>query len=219
MSKKLSSACDVLVPSTAFPLLDLPMRPLTFILTALIFLPSSLSLANLTYVLSHTTTNTVKSYLGASESILTNASYVKRLSALSNDLIASTQTLLSSSDIQSIVFTWNTGDCSYPLSLARTYSTKYLSSPICMTSTSLAPANVLQLTVTSKQLAQAADAFMTRYSLHYFSMILSDSNEFYNNLAEQFAGYLSANTFIYERLIAKSNFSAATITSLKSRSS
>ena len=204
----------------SFVLLDRSMRSLAFIITAVIFLPSSFSLANLTYVLSHTTTNAVETFLGTGVSILTNASYVKRLSALSNDLIASTQTLLLSPDIRSIVFTWNTGDCSYPLSLAKTYSTKYLSSPICLTPTNrLAPGNLLQLTVTSEQLARAADAFMTRFSLHYFSMILTDGNEFYNSLAEQFARYLSANSFIYERSITRSNFSAGTIISLKSRSS
>jgi hypothetical protein len=94
--------------------------------------------------------------------------------------------------------------------------TKYISSPICFTTVS-SLSNLLQLTVTTEQLGQAAISFMNHYALHYFSMIISDTNEFYSNLAQQFSSYLTQKSYIFERSIPISNFSSASITSLKSR--
>jgi len=134
------------------------------------------------------------------------------------DLVNSIQTLLSSiNNIQSIVFEWNTGDCTYPSALATIYSTKLISCPICSTGISSLN-NLLQLTVTTNQLGQAAAVFLNQYSLHYFSMILTDSNSFYLNLAEQFSNYLTRQSYIYERFIPVSNFtSSSSISSLNSR--
>jgi len=181
-----------------------------------IFIPSY-SCLNLTYVLSYTNTNEISSLLLSNGSVLTNTAYVKRLSSSSNDLLVSTQTLLNASNIQSIVFTWNTGDCSYPSAIATHYPATYISSPICFTESSLLN-NLLQLTATTTQLGQAAVVLMNYYSLHYFSMILSDSNEFYSNLAMQFSSYLTEKSFIFERSISASSFtSSSSISSLKSR--
>jgi hypothetical protein len=139
-----------------------------------------------------------------------------RLLSTSDVLLTSTQTLITANNSQSVVFVWNTGDCSYPFALAKTWPTKYISSPICFSQVS-SSINLLQLTVTTTQLGQAAVSFMSYYSLHYFSMILTDSNNFYSNLAEEFSGYLSQKSYIFERTILVSNFSLASIISLKSR--
>jgi hypothetical protein len=139
-----------------------------------------------------------------------------RLLSTSDVLLTSTQTLITANNSQSVVFVWNTGDCSYPFALAKTWPTKYISSPICFSQVS-SSINLLQLTVTTTQLGQAAVSFMSSYSLHYFSMILTDSNIFYSNLAEEFSGYLSQKSYIFERTILVSNFSLASIISLKSR--
>jgi hypothetical protein len=171
---------------------------------------------NLTYVLSHIPTSEVTSLIRSNALILTNSTYVMRLPTSSVSLLTSTQTLFASNNIQSLVFTWNTGDCSYPAALATNFSTIYISSPICFTSTSTSN-NLLQLTATVGQLGQAASSYMSFYTLHYFTMITSDSNDFYFTLVQQFASYLTENSFMYERLILKSNFSYSTISSLKSR--
>jgi hypothetical protein len=179
--------------------------------------PSYLYAINRTYVLSYTTDSEVNLLLGSNGSILTSGTYVNRLLTSSANLLNSTQALLAASDVQSIVFTWNTGDCSYPSASAVTNPTKYISSPICFSQTSSLN-NLLQLTATSAQLGQAAIVFMNQYSLHYFSMILSDSNVFYSNLAEQFSSYLTQKSYIFERSISVSNFtSASSISSLTSR--
>jgi len=190
---------------------------LLFTIIIIFILISSYSCQNnLTYVLSYTNTSELNLLLHSNGLILTNSTYVKRLSSSAVDLLTSTQTLLSANNVQSIVFVWNTGDCSYPSALALTYPTKYISSPICFTQVSSLN-NILQPTVTSKQLGQAAISFMNHYSLHYFSMILSDSNEFYSNLADQFSSYLTQKSYIFERSIPISNFSSSSISSLKSR--
>ncbi|CAF1252073.1 unnamed protein product [Adineta ricciae] len=140
--------------------------------------------------------------------MLTNTSAVKRLSSLSNDLLNSTVTLLNAVNIQAVIFSWNTGDCSYPASVAITRPTIYVSSPICFTSTSTIN-NLLQLTSTSDQLGQAAVSIMNSFSLHYFSIVLSNSNTFYASLARQFSSYLTQQSFILERTISLTNFSSA----------
>jgi hypothetical protein len=192
------------------------MELLFRILILFLLISFSSSLNNLTYVLSTTNASYIPSLLRSNGLILTNTTYVMRLSATSDVLLASTQTLLTATNAQSVVFVWNTGDCSYPLALAKTYTTKYISSPLCFSKVS-SPINLLQLTVTTTQLGQAAVSFMNTYSLHDFSMILSDSDSFYSNLAEDFSSYLTQKTYLYERMIFVSNFTASSITSLKSR--
>jgi hypothetical protein len=182
-----------------------------------VLLPSHLCLNNLTYVFSHTTNDSINSLLRFNHVTLLNSSFVQRLSSTPDDLVTSTRIFFSSTSTRSIVFSWNSGDCSYPSSVAKTMPNQLVSSPMCFTGTS-SLSNLLQLTVTSQQLAQAAGSFMTRFSLHYFSMILTDSNIFYSNFARQFSGSLTETSFIYERLISTTSFSPTTISSLKSRS-
>lgn len=182
-----------------------------------VLIPSHLCLNNLTYVFSHTTNDSVASLLRYNNLNLLNSSYVRRLSSTPDDLVTSTRVFLSASSIQSVVFSWNTGDCSYPSSVAKNMPSQFVSSPLCFTGTS-SLSNLLQLTATSQQLGQAAGGFMSRFSLHYFSVILTDSNAFYSNFARQFSGTLTEALFIYERLISATNFSSSAISSLKSRS-
>ncbi|CAF2023545.1 unnamed protein product [Rotaria magnacalcarata] len=194
------------------------MEALFCIIIAFILIPSYLCVNNLIYVLSHIPTTTINSILRSNGLILTNDTYVKHLSAATADLLLSTETLVTVNNSQSIVIQWNTGDCTYPSALATTCSTEIVSIPICFTQVSTFD-NILQLTITSEQLGAAAVAFMNYYSLHYFSMILSDSNEFYSNIAQQFSSYLIQRSHIFERLIPVSNFSSSSssIYSLNSR--
>ncbi|CAF4795042.1 unnamed protein product [Rotaria sp. Silwood1] len=182
------------------------------------FISSYLCLSNITYVFSYTAASDINVLLQSQGLILTNTTYVERLSSSTVDLLYSTRTLLNATNIQSIVFEWNTGDCSYPSSIAMSYPTKYISIPICFNQI-YSFNNTLQLTVTSEELGQAAISFMSYYSLHYFSMIISDSNEFYSNLAQQFSNHLTKNSYIFEKLIPLSNYSssASSVYSLKSR--
>lgn len=177
-----------------------------------------LCLNNLTYVISYIPTSNVNSLLRSTGAILANTTYVNRLSSSTVDLLASTDTILTSNNVQSVVIEWNTGDCSYPSALAQKFPSKIISIPICFTQVS-SYNNLLQLTVTSEKLGDAAIAFMNAYSIHYFSIILSDSNDFYSHLAQQFSSYLTQKAFIYERSIPLSNISSSlsSIYSLKSR--
>jgi len=194
------------------------MTVLFSIITIFIFISSYSCVNNLTYVLSYTNSSDINSLLRSNGLILTNTAYVIRLSSSSTNLVNSIQTLYSAiNNVQSIVFEWNTGDCSYPSALATMYSTKLISCPICFSKISSLN-NLLQLTVTTDQLGQAAVSFLNQYSLHYFSMILTDSNSFYLNLAEQFSNYLIRQSYIYDRFIPVSNFtSSSSISSLNSR--
>lgn len=196
---------------------DIYMEFLFSILILFLFISFSSSLNNLTYVLTNTNASYIPILLRSNGLILTNTSYVTRLLSTSDVLLANTQTLIAgANNSQSIVFVWDTGDCSYPSASAKTYSTKYISSPICFSQGS-SYNNLLQLTVTTAQLGQAAASFMNSYSLHDFSMILTDSNSFYSNLAQEFSSYLTQKSYIFERTIFVSNFSSSAITSLKSR--
>ena len=188
------------------------------IIILFLFIPSYSSTNNLTYVLSHTTIDDINSLLGPNDLILANTSYVERLSSSTNDLLNSTETLLSAHNIQSIVIQWNTGDCSYPSALATTNPVKYIGSPICFSLVSSLN-NLIQLTVKSKQLAQAATVYMNYYSLHYFTMVIRDSNNFYSNIAQQFSHHLTQNSYFYEKSVSISNFSSSPtlISSLSSR--
>ncbi|UJR31984.1 hypothetical protein I4U23_019457 [Adineta vaga] len=183
----------------------------------LLLFPSSYFCQNIIYDISPTNTITINLILNSNVSLLTNTSIVKRLPSSSNDLLTSTGILLNATNIQSVVFTWNTGDCSYPIALANTYPMKYISSPICFTSISTI-SNLLQLTSTSEQLGEAAVTLMNSFSLHYFSMILSDSNAFYSTLAQHFSSSLTQRNYVLERTILLSNFSAVfSSNSFKSR--
>ncbi|CAF3648125.1 unnamed protein product, partial [Rotaria sp. Silwood2] len=59
---------------------------------------------------------------------------------------------------------------------------------------------------TNQQLASAATLFMNQYSLIYFSIIISDSSDFYFNLAQEFSTYLTEKNLILEQILLKSNF-------------
>jgi hypothetical protein len=183
-----------------------------------IFLSSYSCVNSLTYVFSYTNASEINSLLRSNDLILTNTTFVQRLSSSNNALLTSTQTLLSNAtNIQSIVFIWYSDDCSYPTALATYYPTKYIGTPICFSQTFLLN-NLLQLSVTTNQLAGAAISFLNQYSLHYFTMILTGSNDLYSNLAQQFSSYLTEKSYIFEQIIFVSNFSSpSSISSLKSR--
>jgi len=166
---------------------------------------------NLTYVLSELTVAEIESLLNSNGFILTNSSYVKRLSSSTVNFINSTQTLLSATDIQSIAFTWNTGDCTFPASLALQYPSINISSPICFTELNVTATNLLQLSITTQQLAHAASIFMNHYTLTYFSIIISDSNSFYTNLAQEYSAYLTEYSLVLEQFLFKSSFSSSTL--------
>lgn len=181
-----------------------------------VVIPSSIYSSNLTFVFTHLPSTNLSALLQSNGLAILNSASVQRLSTLNGDLINSTQKLITTSSFQSIVFSWNTGDCSLPTSWASFYSSNTIVNPLCLTSvTSLT--NQYQLLVTSAQLADAAGIFMTRYSLHYFSIIVTDSSNFHFSLTQQFASYMSEASFIYERMISASSFSASSVTSLKSR--
>lgn len=192
------------------------MEVLLLILLLFSSISSSTSANNFTYVLTPTNASYINAFLLSNSSILGSNSFVIRLSSTSDNLLASTRTLLTATDSRSIVFISDTGDCSYPLALAKTYPNKFISSPICFSQVSSFP-NLLQLTVTSTQLGQAAASLMNSYALHYFSMIISASNSFYVSLAEQFSNYLTQQSYLLERTMFVPNFSASTIASLKTR--
>ncbi|CAF2069702.1 unnamed protein product [Rotaria magnacalcarata] len=176
------------------------------IILILISIQSYLCQNNFTYVLSHINTSEINSVLSSNDYILTNSSYVTRLPILGIQLLNSIQTLLSSNNTQSIVFSSNTSDCSLPIALALKYNAINISSPLCFSDTTSSISNILQLAVTSEQLASAAIIFMNQYSLTYFSIIISESNDFYSNIAQEFSAYLTEKNFISEQILIQSNF-------------
>ncbi|CAF4436647.1 unnamed protein product, partial [Rotaria sp. Silwood2] len=182
------------------------MHLLYDIILIFICIPYYLCLNSFTYVLSHINTNKIYSVLRSNDSILTNSSYVQHLSLSGVKLLDSIETLLSVNDTQSIAFNWNKGDCSLPLALALKYESINISSSICFSEIDLSVNNILKLLVTNQQLASAATLFMNQYSLTYFSIIISDSSDFYFNLAQEFSTYLTEKNLILEQILLKSNF-------------
>ncbi|CAF1149237.1 unnamed protein product [Adineta ricciae] len=176
----------------------------------------SFSVNSVTFVFSPVPDSTVQALL-LSDTILTNASYVTRLSSTDANLLNSTDALRTASNINSIAFSGETGDCSLPTALAIRYSAINVTSPICFTSVSSSLTNFLQLSVTSQGLASAATLFMKQYSLTYFSMIIGSSNDFYFNLAQEFSTYLSQNYFTLEHFFYKSNFTQSLLLSYRSK--
>jgi hypothetical protein len=176
-----------------------------------LFIPSYLCLNNFTYVFSYLPTTTIQSILSSNGFIVTNTSLVKRLLTSGVNLLNATEIILSSNDTQSIAFSWNTGDCSFPSALALKYSSIDISSPICYSVIDSSISNILQLTVTTKQLANAAAIFMTQYSLTYFSLIISSSNSFYFNLAQEFSAYLTEQNSILEQFMFTSSFPPSSV--------
>ena len=172
--------------------------------------------SDITYVFSFINQTTVESYLQFNGSILANTSAVERLSTSGVDFLTSIQVILNANNTQSIVFSWNTGDCSFPSALALQYDKINVSSPICFTSVPSSINNLLLLTVTSQQLSEAASIFMKTYSLTYFSIIMSSSSDFYFNLAQEFSTYLTEDSFVLEQFIFTSSFSP-TILSARSK--
>ncbi|CAF3674386.1 unnamed protein product [Rotaria sp. Silwood1] len=169
-------------------------------------IPSYLCLNNFTYVLSHINTNEISSILRSNDSILTNSLYVQRLSLSGVELLDSIEKILLWNNSQSIAFSWNKGDCSLPLALALKFKSINISSPICFSHIDISVNNILKLLVTNQQLALAATLFMNQYSLTYFSIIISESSDFYLNLAQVFSSYLTENNLILEQILLKSNF-------------
>lgn len=178
-----------------------------------LFIPSSRCQTNLTYVFSHVNSSLIEFYLQSNGWYLTNTSYVKRLSTVGMDFLNSTELILTANDIQSIVVNWNTGYCSFSEALAEKYSWINVSNPLCFTGVSLTISNLLQLTITMEQLASSASIFMKFYSLTYFSIITSLSNEFYFNLAQEFSIHLTKDAFILEQFLFPTSFSSTSISS------
>jgi hypothetical protein len=187
------------------------MHRLFAILLICLFIPFCQT--NVTYVFTHIPTTIVQSLLNSNGFLLTNSSYVTRLLTSGVDLINSIQTFLTATDTQSVAFSWNTGDCSFPSSLAITYPSINISSPICFTEIPSSITNLLQLTSTSQQLASAATIFMQQYSLTYFSIIISLSSDFYSNLAQEFSIYLTENSFVLQNVLFLSNFTSSSLSS------
>lgn len=187
------------------------MHRLLSLLLIFLIAPSFRCQYNLTYVLSPINTSTVELYLQSNGFILTNSSYVKRLSTLGVEFLNSTEILLAADDIQSIAVSWNTGDCSFPAALAAKYDPTSVSNALCFTGISLSFANLLQLTITIDQLADSAAVLMHFYSLTYFSVITSLSNDFYFNLAQEFSTYLTRDTFVLEQFIFLGGFTSSSV--------
>lgn len=167
---------------------------------------SYVCLNNVTYAFSHLNTTEIQSILSSNNYIITNSSYVKHLPLAGADLLDSIKQFLSSTDIQSVAFTLNTGDCSLPLASALKYQSINISFPICFSKITSYTSNILQLVITNEQLVSAATIFMNHYSLSYFSMLISESSDFYFNLAQEFSTYMTEKNFILEQTLLKSNF-------------
>ncbi|CAF0809266.1 unnamed protein product [Adineta steineri] len=187
------------------------MHLLFDIILIFLFLPTYLCVTNFTYTFSHVATSKIPTLLQSDGFLLADSSSVARLLSTDDELINSTQILLSSNNSQSIAFSWNTGDCSLPSALAYTYPLIDISSPICFSSISSSINNILQLTVTIPQLASAATLYMNQYSLTYFSMIISSSNNFYFNYAQEFSTYLTQNSLTLEHFLFKSSFTSSLV--------
>ena len=172
----------------------------------------TLCMHNFTYVFSHLNTSTVRSVLRSNGFMLTNSLCVERLSVSSVELLTSIQTLLSSNDIESIAFSWNISDCSLPLAIALRYKSVNISSPMCLSDIPASITNIFKLTVTNQQLASVATILMKQYSLNYFSMIISESVDFYYNLAQEFSTYLTGQNFTLEKFLFASNFPQSSTT-------
>lgn len=186
------------------------------ILFLLISIPTYRCLYNSTYVLSHINTTIISSTLSSNNFIITNSSYVQRLSSSGMGLLDSIDKLLSYYNIESIAFSWDTGDCSLPFAFAYKYTSINISTPICYTHYNTSATNILQLVVTTNQLVSAAALFMNQYSLTYFSILISDTTDFYLNLAQEFSAGLTEKSFILEQVLLQSNF-PPTSTSLRSK--
>jgi len=190
------------------------MHLLFYILLIFLFIPSYLCQNNLTYVFSTIPTSEIETLLQSNGFILSNSSYVTRLlSSLGVDFLNATQTILAANNIQSIAFSWNTGDCSFPTALALKYTSINVSSPICYTEITPSTNNFLQLTITNQGLASAATVFMRQYALNYFSIIIGSSNSFYFNLAQQFSTYLTESNFILDQFLFVSSFTSSILSS------
>ena len=192
------------------------MHLLFDIIIIFLLIPSYLCQNNYTYVFSYLPNSTIQSILRSDDFILTNSSYVIRLPTAGVQLLNSTQTLLASNDSNGIVFNWNTGDCSLSSAIALRYPSIETISPICNSEIDSTVSNILQLTVTNLQLANAATVFMTQYSLTYFSLIISTSSDFYFNLAQEFSTYLTESNYVLEQFLFFSTFPPSS-TSLRSK--
>jgi hypothetical protein len=192
------------------------MHLLFSILLISLFISSFRCQYNITYVFSPINTITVESYLQSNGSILASTSYVERLSTLGVDFVNSIQIILAANNTQSIAFSWNTGDCSFPSAIALKYEKINVSSPICLTGLPSTISNFLQLTITNQQLSNAAAVFMNYYTLTYFSIIMGSSSDFYFYLAQEFSTYLTQDSYILEQYLFTTNFTS-TILSARSK--
>ena len=167
--------------------------------------------SNLTYVL------TSVSNVRFADFILSDASTVKRLSSIGPELLNSTQELLSSGNIHSIVLNWNTDDCTLPSALALRYPSTNVISPLCCPNFVSPTSNLLHLSVKSSQLASAASIYMSQNSLSYFSVLVGSSNELYKNFAQTFSIDLTGQGFVLETYSLLTNTSTLPSTSLRSK--
>ena len=175
---------------------------------------SAVCQSNLTYVLSSVSS---ASYSRFVDFTLSNASTVKRLSSIGPELLNSTQELLSSANIHSIVLDWNTDDCTLPSAFALRFPSTLITSPLGCPDFVSPTSNLLHVTVKTSQLGSAASIFMSQNSLSYFSMLVGSSNELYRSLAQKFSIYLTGQNFILEKYSMLSNTSTAPSTSLRSK--
>lgn len=171
-----------------------------------LFIPSSRCQTNLTYVFSHVNSSLIEFYLQPNAWFLTNLSYVKRLPTVGINFLNATDVILAANDIHSIAVSWNTGYCSFAAALAERYPWISVSNALCFTGVSFSISNLFQLTITIEQLAKSAAVFMNSYSLTYFSIITSLSNDFYFNLAQEFATQLTKSAYILEQFLFKTGF-------------
>ena len=171
-----------------------------------LFIPSSRCQSNLTYVFSHVNTSLIELYLRPTGWFLTNLSHVKHLPTIGVNFLNSTEVILAANDIQSIAVSWNTGYCSYAVALAERYPWISVSNALCFTTTYLSISNLFQLTITIEQLAQSAAVFLNYYSVTYFSIITSLSNDFYPSLAQEFATQLTKSAYILEQFLFSTRF-------------
>ena len=182
-----------------------------------IFIFSTVSSSNVTYLLSPVSSIYLENYLNLNNSILNDSSSVQRLSSSTDELISSLDILSMITNHDSIVFNSDDADCSLSTALAFHYNSCDVSTPICFSVFSSPPSNLYRLTVNSEQIALAAKLFMNQYSLIYFSILLTDSNDFYLKFSQSFSSYLTKNAFILEQTVFINNFSSASVTNQNSK--
>lgn len=169
---------------------------------------------NTTLILSNVLITDINYFLRPDQTALTNLTFIHRLSSRIEKLIDSVNNFsLSVVNTNSIVFNSNTGDCSFPLAVASKFISSAVASSICFTDSSFYTSNFYRYTVSAEQMASTGALFMRQFSLVYFSIIISQSNEFYFKIAQKFALALTQQSFILEQFLFFTNISAMNLKS------